>query len=704
MEDVLKVRAEVREGTRLKDKWLLDALLGIGGVATVYAATHRNGSRAAIKILHPEYAGDPEIRGRFLREGYAANAVEHSGVVHVLDDDQTDDGLVFVVMELLSGETLEQRAGRHGGALPAVEVLVAAAGMLSVLAAAHGKSVFHRDLKPDNVFLTEEGALKVLDFGLARVRPPLAATTRSTTRVGWMMGTPGFMPPEQVRGQWDQVDARSDLWAVGATMYALLTGRQVHGDAPEDEALLAALQPVPSLGTVAPRLPAPVVAIVDRALQVERAARWQSAVEMREAVLSALEAYPDRPAWTSGAPLTSPRATAAKGAPPATTTTRKPPRGQAIDPGESSVTPARRAADNLEAIEIAPDTYWVGKRDPGSIFHANPYLRVFRPRGGEGAPFHLLVDPGSSSDFAVVSAKLRPLIGGIGRISAMFINHQDPDVGSSAAVISARHAPAASILCSEATWRLIVHQNLPRERFVDVGGFARGYPVPTGHVVIPVPSPFCHFRGAVMLYDPETRVLFSGDLFGGITASGAPEIWADDGDWSGVRAFHQTYMPETRALARAVAAIRALDPPVAIIAPQHGRLLRGPLIARTLSRIERLPVGLDVMDDEGGPAALAAWSSVLRRVIATARMILGGLADERLAADDSLRDTLSIEGDAAAVTGLGRWTIGAAVGAVTRGELPAVANPIKLEAIFACEELELPTPDLRIEADEGGRG
>ena len=103
------------------------------------------------------------------------------------------------------------------------------------------------------------------------------------------------------------------------------------------------------------------------------------------------------------------------------------------------------------------------------------------------------------------------------RLSALFINHQDPDVGSSASIISARYAPKAGILCSEDTWRLIVHLNLPRNRFIATEKFAQGLSVPTGHKLLPVPSPFCHFRGAVMLYDPETRVLFTGDLFGGLT-------------------------------------------------------------------------------------------------------------------------------------------------------------------------------------------
>lgn len=710
MDDAQRMRAAAREGTLLKNKWRLTTLLGVGGVASVYAASHRNGSRAAIKILHPEYSSDTEVRSRFLLEGYAANTVDHSGAVRVLDDDRTDDGVIFVVMELLEGETLEQRAARNGGSLPCAEVLVAVSGVLDVLTAAHDKAVFHRDLKPDNIFLTESGDLKVLDFGLAHMSRPLNAP-RSATRLGWMMGTPGFMPPEQVRGQWELVDGRSDLWAVGATMYALLSGRRVHSEASEEDAFVAAVQPVPSLAKVAPNVPGDVVGIVDRALALDRATRFQTAPQMRLAISAALDTIPDRPAWTAGAPH-SPRSDLPSVSLPSVVTTRRAPHpDDSLTGGPRSIEGPRASkppsipgslngVDNTEPVEIAPDTFWVGKRDPRAILHANPYLRVFRGIGGDRVPFYLLIDPGSSSDFAVVSNKVGKLAGHISRVSAMFINHQDPDVGSSAALISARYAPTAPILCSEATWRLIVHLNLQRDRFVNMDAFEGGYPLPTGHIVIPVPSPFCHFRGALMLYDPATRVLFSGDLFGGITSVDADGLFADDSDWSGVRAFHQVYMPATKALARAVDAIRRLEPKVELIAPQHGRLLRGPLITTFLDRIERLPVGLDILDDENcGPESLAPWNSVMRRVFATARIILGSAAADRLSADPSLQGAIIVDGDSVTITALGRWALSTAVLTLTRGESAGTANPIKLEAVFACEELDLPAPDITLEAD-----
>jgi serine/threonine-protein kinase len=688
-----------RVGTWLKDKWHLDALLGVGGVGSVYAATHRNRSRAALKILRPDLAVGADLVTRFLREGMAANAVGHPDVVQVLDDDVTDDGLVFLVMELLEGETWEQRARRLGGRIPGEEAAAVADRVLAVLEAAHARHVVHRDLKPDNVFLTRDGGLKVLDFGLARLREGLLPGAASTQH-GYLMGTPGFMPPEQVRGHWDRVDARSDVWAVGASLHAVLTGRRVH-EVPGQpvDVFATATMPVPPIGEIAPGLPRALCTVIDRALSLHPADRWPSAAAMRAALSDAVPGLPPSSGSIHG-PTSSSRPP--RSGPPSSSQRRVPtPRTISSAPQIEGLPPdphSLRLPDNTAPVEIAPDTWWVGKRDPKSIFHSNPYLRVFK--GGAG-DYALLIDPGSSSDFAVVSAKVTAVLGRLGAISGLFINHQDPDVGSSAAPICGRYAPHASIFCSEATWRLIVHLNLPRDRFVDTDALGGGIALPTGHLVLPVPSPFCHFRGAVMLYDPETRVLFSGDLLGGITGPEVRDLWADEADWSGVRAFHQAYMPTNRALASAVKAIQRLDPPVEIIAPQHGRLLRGPLVQSFLQRLERLPVGVDVMDEIGeGDDAMTAWSSVLNRVLYTARMILGDEVDDLLDGAPELRDCCTRKDGRFEVVSAGRWTISTVVRLLTAGGDPALSNPIRLEAVHACEELELPSPDVLLDGEQ----
>src|ERR1019366_242632 len=288
--DPLVVRARQRVGQVLREKWRLDALLGVGGVGAVYAATHRNGSRVAIKMLHQELSINQEVRTRFLREGYVANAVGHEGAVRVADDDVAQDGSAFLVMELLDGETLEDRRVRFGGRLSEDEVLSLTDQLLDVLIAAHARGIVHRDLKPENVFVTRAGVVKVLDFGIARLREVSSAST--ATRSGASMGTPSYMPPEQARGRWDEVDARSDLWAVGATMFNLLTGKLVHDGHTANEVLLEAMtKPAPPVAEVAPKATPAVARLVDKALAFEREKRWLDAGRMQEALR---HAYVDR--------------------------------------------------------------------------------------------------------------------------------------------------------------------------------------------------------------------------------------------------------------------------------------------------------------------------------------------------------------------------------------------------------------------------
>ncbi|MGD0530182.1 MAG: serine/threonine-protein kinase [Polyangiaceae bacterium] len=285
-EDVA-ARANARLGTILRGKYHLDRVLGVGGMAVVYAATHRNKKRFAIKILHPEIAMSGEIRTRFLREGYVANAVEHAGAVAVLDDDTSEDGAAFLVMELIEGKPLDGLWEQHHGRLPVPAVLAAAFQLLDVLGAAHAKAIVHRDIKPANLFVTLDGSLKVLDFGIARLREA-TASGHSATVTGTLLGTPAYMAPEQALSKSSEIDGRTDIWAVGASMFTLLSGQLVHeGDNVSQIVVAAATRRARSLASVAPDMDRRVVEIVDRALAFESAHRWPSAAAMREAVGSA---------------------------------------------------------------------------------------------------------------------------------------------------------------------------------------------------------------------------------------------------------------------------------------------------------------------------------------------------------------------------------------------------------------------------------
>lgn len=277
--------AQKRVGETLNNKWHIDRLIDVGGMAAVYQATHRNGKKVAVKMLHPFIAANVDVRERFLREGYVANQVEHPGAVSILDDDLTPEGIPFLVMELLEGESLDAWMARTNEVLPLGDVLAVADQVLDVLSAFHSRNVIHRDIKPGNLFVTKSGIVKVLDFGLARLRDPRIGG--APTASGIVLGTASYMPPEQAQGKSDLVDARSDVFAVGAVMFRAITGRAIHeGRTPTDRLFQAMKERAPSLGVVAPHMPMWVVGVVDKALAFDKNDRFASAADMRMAVRS----------------------------------------------------------------------------------------------------------------------------------------------------------------------------------------------------------------------------------------------------------------------------------------------------------------------------------------------------------------------------------------------------------------------------------
>jgi serine/threonine protein kinase len=285
-----------RVGTVIKGKWTLDALLGVGGMAAVYAATHRNNTRAALKILHVDFAREKTICERFLREAYVSNKVSHPATVQVLDDDVTEQDEPYLIMELLEGETVRDAWKKAGRAMPAVQVLQICEAVLDCLSACHAIGVIHRDLKPANIFLTNDGVVKVLDFGVAQMR----SATKERTATGTALGTPAYMSPEQAMGLVDQLDGRADLFSVGAMMHALITGHRINNGRTEQEALvMAATKPVPSVARIAPNLPIEVIQIIDKSLAWDRRSRYADAREMQGALQAAL-------ASLGAAPVTAP--------------------------------------------------------------------------------------------------------------------------------------------------------------------------------------------------------------------------------------------------------------------------------------------------------------------------------------------------------------------------------------------------------------
>ncbi len=291
-EDLARQRALDWVGQTLRRKWELERLIGMGGMANVYAARHRNGRQVAVKLLLPEFAEFPEVRERFLREGYLANRIDHPGVVGILDDDETEDGRAFLVMELLKGVSLLERI-EAVSRMPLAEALFMADQLLDALGAAHKAGVIHRDIKPGNIFLLADGRVKVLDFGLARV---LDGQTQALTRQGLVLGTVSYMAPEQARARSEGIDARTDIYAVGATLFSCLSGQFVHNAKNTMDRLRAvASKPARSIAEAVDGLPVRVVALIDRALYFQSAERWQDTAAMQSQIRIAFEELTGQP-------------------------------------------------------------------------------------------------------------------------------------------------------------------------------------------------------------------------------------------------------------------------------------------------------------------------------------------------------------------------------------------------------------------------
>jgi len=273
-------------GDLIGGKYRLIRTIGDGGMGVVYEARHEAlGTAVALKFLKAELAQTPGLAARFLREARVAANIASPHVAHVSDVDSTADGAPYLVMELLSGQPLQQLLDKQSK-LPLVQAIDFALQILSGLEAAHAVSVVHRDLKPDNVFVTpgpNGPFLKLLDFGIAKVLEP-SEGQRGLTRSGVVMGTAEYMPPEQLYAASD-VDPRADLYALGVMLFEMLSGKRPAegGDAEVIVGKVLSGQ-VFALEMLEPNLPAGLVGVVRRAIAADRDARFASAREFRAAL------------------------------------------------------------------------------------------------------------------------------------------------------------------------------------------------------------------------------------------------------------------------------------------------------------------------------------------------------------------------------------------------------------------------------------
>lgn len=277
----------------------IQSSIGAGGMGEVYRARDtRLGRDVAIKVLPAAFSRDPERLRRFEQEARATAALNHPNILAVFDIG-THDESPYVVTELLDGETLRLRI--YAGPVPARKATDYALQMARGLAAAHDQGITHRDLKPENVFLTKDGRIKILDFGLAKLtrREDVAhaadtPTLASQTEPGLVLGTVGYMSPEQVRGK--AVDARSDLFSLGAILYEMVSGKRAfHGDTAADTMSAILKTEPPHLTDVQQNIPLGLARIVEHCLEKDAANRFQSARD----VAFALEAFSGSSSSTS---------------------------------------------------------------------------------------------------------------------------------------------------------------------------------------------------------------------------------------------------------------------------------------------------------------------------------------------------------------------------------------------------------------------
>jgi serine/threonine-protein kinase len=270
-------------GQVLAGSYEVTRVVGEGGMGRVYEARHTRltGKRFAIKLLHADLARQPEVVTRFQREAEAASGISHINVVGVHDVNSTPDGQPYIVAELLQGEELGEYIERLGK-VSLGNVIKIGRQICRALAAAHAQGIVHRDVKPENVFLTgdlahiETGTVKVIDFGISKVA---SAGGESLTKTGMVMGTPDYMAPEQARG--DKVDARADIYAVGAILYRALTGKKPFEGLDPMATLTAVLTTEPERPSVLePNVPLALELVVQRAMAKAPKDRYQTMEEL----------------------------------------------------------------------------------------------------------------------------------------------------------------------------------------------------------------------------------------------------------------------------------------------------------------------------------------------------------------------------------------------------------------------------------------
>lgn len=346
-----------------------------------------------------------------------------------------------------------------------------------------------------------------------------------------------------------------------------------------------------------------------------------------------------------------------------------------------------------QPLNVAERCWMISSRDPGSLLQCNTYLRIFPgPRQGTC----VCIDPGSRLDAPAIEANIRDLTGGSG-LDFITVNHQDPDVTGNLPAFSQTN-PAATLMLSEDTWRLVRHLGISVGKLRFPAALSNRCEVlGKGIAWQPVPTPFCHFRGAMAWYDPESQILFSGDLFGGLNQLGRVHLMADESDWPGVAQFHQIYMPSRDVVRYAIRQIRALVPAIKMIAPQHGFVIAGELVPLFLDQLEQLCVGYDLLAVELDQLYDREYRELVALVIDEA---IAALGESHVAA--RLAETKDDGLDLLLVSRGGRWQVRRAPYAcsasvfrrLTHDKGPLLVSALRNRILRFCCEQHVPVPPI----------